>query len=199
MLRRVTSTSLGNTNFDATTSLSVTFIMSQCYGLTFLRITLECGRVELGEVPMFCMNCGKELVDIPRICPSCGAKPPAGSSFCNACGAPTDPLTEICVKCGLRLGKAEARVISQSSRLVATLLCLFLGQFGVHRFYVGRLGSAVGMLVLGILGWSTLWIFGLGLIFLIPVWIWALIDFIFMVSGDMRDHEGKAIKHCESS
>ena len=34
MLRRVTSTSFGNTNFDATTSLSVTFIMSQCAFLT---------------------------------------------------------------------------------------------------------------------------------------------------------------------
>ena len=30
MLRRVTFTSFGNTNFDATTPLSVTFIMSQC-------------------------------------------------------------------------------------------------------------------------------------------------------------------------
>ena len=30
MLRRVTFTSFGNTNFDATTPLSVTFIMIQC-------------------------------------------------------------------------------------------------------------------------------------------------------------------------
>jgi len=148
---------------------------------------------------MFCRNCGKEEVDSPRICPGCGAKPLAGSSFCNGCGAPTDPLAEICVKCDVRLGKAEATDISHSSRLVATLLCLFLGQFGVHRFYMGRVGSAVGMLVLGILGWSTLWIFGLGLIFLIPVWIWAVIDFIFVVSGDMRDHEGKVIRNWESS
>ena len=148
---------------------------------------------------MFCRNCGKELADSPRICLGCGAKPLAGSSFCNSCGAPTDPLAEICVKCGVTLGKAEARDISRSSRLVTTLLCLCLGQFGVHRFYTGRTGSAVGMLVLAILGWSTLWIFGLGLIFLIPVWIWALIDFIFVVSGDMRDREGKVIKNWQSS
>ena len=148
---------------------------------------------------MFCRNCGKELVDSPRICLGCGAKPLAGSSFCSSCGAPTDPLAEICVKCGVTLGKAEAREISHSSRLVATLLCLFLGQFGVHRFYMGRTGSAVGMLVLAILGWSTVWIFGLGLIFLIPVWIWALIDFIFVVSGEMTDHEGKLIRNWHSS
>ena len=51
------------------------------------------------------------------------------------------------------------------------------------------------MLVLGILGWATIWIFGLGLVFLIPVSIWALIDFIFAVSGNMRDSEGKLIKN----
>ncbi len=37
MLRRVTSTSFDNTNFDATTSLSVTFIMSQCAALTEMK------------------------------------------------------------------------------------------------------------------------------------------------------------------
>ena len=148
---------------------------------------------------MFCRNCGIELVDIPQICPNCGAKPLAGRSFCNSCSAPTGPLTEICAKCGSRVGKTEERNVSHSSRLVATLLCFFFGQFGVHRFYVGRVGSAVGMLILGILGWSTIWIFGLGLVFLIPVWIWTLIDFIFMVSGAMRDHEGKLIRKWESS
>jgi hypothetical protein len=35
MLRRVTFTSFGNTNFDATIPLSVTFIMSQCGLLLF--------------------------------------------------------------------------------------------------------------------------------------------------------------------
>jgi pimeloyl-ACP methyl ester carboxylesterase len=43
MLRRVTSTSFGNTNFDATTSLSVTFIMSQC-----APFILNCEQFKLG-------------------------------------------------------------------------------------------------------------------------------------------------------
>jgi len=51
------------------------------------------------------------------------------------------------------------------------------------------------MLVLGILGWATIWIFGLGLVFLIPVWIWSLIDFIFAVTGSMIDDQGRAIKN----
>lgn len=51
------------------------------------------------------------------------------------------------------------------------------------------------MLILGILGWGTVWIYGMGLIFLIAVGIWALIDFILIVSGNMKDKERKVIKN----
>jgi len=143
---------------------------------------------------MFCRNCGKELIGTPEICLGCGAKPLAGSSFCQACGAPVDPEAVICPKCGLGLVKAEALDISPKSRLATTLFAAFLGAFGAHRFYLGKIGSAVGMLILGIAGCSTLWIFGLGAIPLIIVGIWALIDFIYAVTGNMRDKQGRLIK-----
>jgi len=127
---------------------------------------------------MFCTNCGKELIGTPEICIGCGAKPLAGSSFCQACGAATDPLAEICLKCGARLAKAEAVNISPKSRLTVTLLAFFLGEFGVHRFYLGKIGTGIAMLfTFG----------GLG--------IWALIDFIMAVAGTMKDKEGKLIKN----
>jgi len=144
---------------------------------------------------MFCRNCGKELIGTPEICMGCGAKPLAGNSFCHACGAATNPLAEICVKCGVRLAKAEVLDISPKSRIAATLLAWFLGMFGVHRFYVGKIGTAVGMLVLGIVGYATTWVWGLGFIFLTAVGIWAFIDFIYAVSGNMRDTEGRLIKN----
>ena len=126
---------------------------------------------------MFCRNCGKELVGTPEICLGCGARPLAGTSFCNGCGTPTTALTEICVKCGIRLAKAEEVGISPKSRLAVTLLAWFLGGLGVHRFYLGKIGTGIAMLfTLG----------GLG--------IWALIDFIYAVSGNMKDKEGKVIK-----
>ena len=67
--------------------------------------------------------------------------------------------------------------ISPKSRLATTLFAWFLGEFSAHRFYLGKHGTAVAMLFTA---------GGLG--------IWALIDFIFAVSGKMKDKEGKLIK-----
>ena len=144
---------------------------------------------------MYCRNCGKELIGTPEICLGCGAKPLAGNSFCQACGAATNPLAEICIKCGAKLAKAAAVDISPKSRLATVLLAWFLGQFGAHRFYLGKTGTAVVMLVLGIVGWITIWIFGLGFLFLAAVGIWAFIDFIVAIIGNMKDKEGKLIKN----
>jgi len=142
---------------------------------------------------MFCRNCGKELTGTPEFCMSCGARPMAGTSFCPGCGAPTTPLTEICVKCGARVAKELSGDISPKSRIATTLLAWFLGIFGAHRFYVGKTGTAIVMLVLGIAGFATLWLF-VGTIFLIAVGIWAFVDFIFAVAGHMKDKEGKLIQ-----
>ncbi len=57
------------------------------------------------------------------------------------------------------------------------LLCFFFGVFGVHRFYVGKIGT--GVLQLLTLG-------GLG--------IWALVDFIMIIVGSFTDKQGKFIK-----
>ncbi len=160
---------------------------------------------------MFCWNCGRELIGKPEICPACGArvdvtaKPAAESTpvvygtFCSACGASVNPQAVICLKCGAELGKGrkdlvktEEPDISPKSRLATTLLAIFLGEFGAHRFYIGKKGSAVCMLLLGIAGVLT-WVFVVGFIPLIIVGIWALVDFIFAVSGHMRDSKGRLI------
>ena len=65
---------------------------------------------------------------------------------------------------------------SEKSRLAALLLCLFLGTFGVHRFYVGKVGT--GLLMLFTIG-------GLG--------IWTLIDFIVIAVGSFKDNSGLPI------
>ena len=145
---------------------------------------------------MFCRNCGKVLVGTPEICVGCGAKTLGGSTFCHACGATTNPLAKICVKCGARLANADAVAMSSKSRLATTLLAFFLGEFGAHRFYTGKIETAVVMLILSIVGYATIWnIWGLGLTCLIAVSIWVFIDFIYAVVGKMKDKEGKLIKN----
>jgi TM2 domain-containing membrane protein YozV len=74
------------------------------------------------------------------------------------------------------------------------LLAWFLGTFGAHRFYIGKTGTAVVMLVLSIIGWATVWLL-FGWAFLAATGIWAFIDFIFAVAGMMKDKEGKLIKN----
>lgn len=57
---------------------------------------------------------------------------------------------------------------------VAYLLAIFLGVFGAHRFYLGRAGTGVIMLLL------TLTVFGLAI-----TSIWTLID-LFLIPGMIR-------------
>lgn len=75
---------------------------------------------------------------------------------------------------------------SKKSAGAAYALWFFLGGFGAHRFYLGLTGSAVAQLVLSVLGWSTI-IVGVGLIFLVPLGIWLLVD-LFTIGGKVRSH-----------
>ena len=68
------------------------------------------------------------------------------------------------------------------SRVTAALLCFFLGMLGIHRFYVGKIGTGILMLVL------TLTFFGSFI-----SGIWALIDLIMIICGSFRDKQGNII------
>lgn len=127
---------------------------------------------------MFCRTCGKELVEGADFCTSCGVKPLKGNKFCNACGAETRPDAEVCVKCGVRLGKVGTG--EGKSWLVALLLSIFVGQLGIDRFYLGRIGT--GILKLITFG-------GLG--------IWWLIDVILIATNNLKDSEDRPLVKVE--
>ncbi|MCG6552981.1 MAG: TM2 domain-containing protein [Candidatus Magnetominusculus sp. LBB02] len=65
---------------------------------------------------------------------------------------------------------------SPKSRLVALLLCFFLGWAGGHRFYVNKIGTGIIMLV-------TMGGFG----------IWYFVDLIMISLGSMKDKENLLI------
>ena len=66
---------------------------------------------------------------------------------------------------------------SPKSYVAIVLLCFFLGTLGVLRFYVGKIGTGILMLITA---------GGLG--------IWQIIDFVVAVVGHFRDKQGRYIK-----
>jgi len=77
------------------------------------------------------------------------------------------------------------------SMTVAYILLIFLGSLGIHRFYLGRKGSAITQLSLFIVGILTSWLL-IGFIPLVTVAIWALVD-LFLVPGIVAE-ENEQIK-----
>ena len=76
----------------------------------------------------------------------------------------------------------EQRVNNEKkSTGVAYLLFLFLGGFGAHRFYLGKTGSAVAILIL-VIGGMLLSAIIIGIPMLIIGSIWLIVD-IFLIPG----------------
>jgi TM2 domain-containing membrane protein YozV len=71
--------------------------------------------------------------------------------------------------------------LSDKSKLAAGLLQIFLGAFGVGRFYTGHIGIAIAQI-------AVTWVLcGLGA-------IWPLIDGIVMLAGNPRDAQGRKLR-----
>ena len=84
---------------------------------------------------------------------------------------------------------ADARALmayeaNKKSALIAYLLWFFLGWFGAHRFYTERTGSGIAQLILTIVGILLAFV-AVGVLILIPVGIWVIID-AFLIPGWVR-------------
>ena len=69
------------------------------------------------------------------------------------------------------------KMISSKSKGAAAVLCFFFGGLGIHRFYVGKIGT-------GILWLLTLGCFGIG----------SIVDFIMILCGSFKDKDGAVLK-----
>jgi len=74
--------------------------------------------------------------------------------------------------------EAHQPEVSERSRGVALVLAFFGGVFGLHRFYVGKNGTGIAMIVT--LG-------GLG--------VWWLYDMVLLVTGEFRDADDLPLRN----
>ena len=95
--------------------------------------------------------------------------------YCRECGYKHSDKAKACPKCGFAqedtLIKNANKLVNGKSMLVYLLLAWFLGVFGGHRFYAGKTGSAVAMLLMSTLGFFLV-------IPIIITAIWTLVDII---------------------
>jgi hypothetical protein len=99
--------------------------------------------------------------------------------YCWNCGSELSDNAVVCVKCGCAVGQPQKTVnINGSCKdwLVTLILCLLCGCLGIHRFYAGKVGTGILMLLTA---------GGCG--------IWALIDLIKILMQKFEDKEGKVI------
>lgn len=66
--------------------------------------------------------------------------------------------------------------MNAKSKMVALLLCIFLGGLGIHRFYVGKIGTGIIWLLTGRC-------FGIGYI----------VDIVMIATGKFTDKAGNAL------
>lgn len=101
---------------------------------------------------------------------------PPNMVYCTTCGAQIAQSAAACPKCGAANVSNPAKV-SEKGMVPAALLCFFFGILGFHRFYVGKIGTGILMIL-------TVGGFG----------IWTLIDFVMIIVGSFKDKQGLPLK-----
>lgn len=107
--------------------------------------------------------------------------------FCKKCGKELRAEQQVCLNCGTIVDenyKKDNNQVTESSKskIVAGILGILLGTFGVHNFYLGYNGKAVTQLLITVLSCFILsWISS----------VWGFIEGIMILAGNIdKDANG---------
>ena len=134
---------------------------------------------------MFCRNCGAELPLSAPYCMKCGVPHDKGNRYCSHCGIEVHPAAGSCHNCGASfICNPYGATAQGKSRLVACLLGVFLGGWGVHDFYLKYYGRAIVHLILG-LAFPILYIPYVIIMFMFPSLLGGIIGMaaVLMLAG----------------
>ena len=107
------------------------------------------------------------------------------NKFCHACGTEIHESAISCPKCGATQRNIGTTIaIGGMGKAVLAIVCWFLGPLGIHRMMTGKVGSGIAQLIL------TCTVIGLFVTI-----IWALVDFIMILTGNWTDKTGAKITH----
>ena len=138
---------------------------------------------------MYCKNCGSAMEQGATVCINCGVPSGQGANYCANCGNPLQPGAAVCMSCGFASNAAvkAPAVPGAKSKMAAGLLGIFLGGFGVHNFYLGYTGKAIGQLsiTLGVILLSVITC-GLATPLACLAPIWGLVEGIMILCGSIN-------------
>ncbi|MCD7835347.1 MAG: TM2 domain-containing protein [Lachnospiraceae bacterium] len=140
----------------------------------------------------YCKHCGQPYqTEEAVMCVKCGAPKGKGTNFCHNCGKAIDQNASVCMNCGV--ATSSVKPADAKSKIVAGLLGIFLGCFGVHNFYLGYTQKAVIQLVLTLVG-LVLCCVGIGAFIVLGVEIWGLVEGIMILAGSInKDGKGNSL------
>ena len=125
---------------------------------------------------MYCTNCGSQIRNDSNFCPKCGERNVFSQNHPNQNDQTSQ---EQSINNQPTAQQEHTQYPEQKSKLIAGLLQIFLGGFGIGRFYLGYTGIAIAQLLVSIF---TL---GIGV-------LWPLIDGILILTGSVAV-DGKGI------
>ncbi|MBP5678743.1 MAG: TM2 domain-containing protein [Bacilli bacterium] len=107
----------------------------------------------------YCINCAAQMEDNQQFCPSCGSAQTAATTTTTTTTAAPDA----------------------KSKMVAGLLGIFLGAWGIHNFYLGNTGRGIAQIIV------TIVTCGIGS-------LWGVIEGILILVGSINtDADGKPL------